>query len=70
MGYRDMDLDDEVRASLRRNGELGARGVDVAVRNGIVYLKGSVPRSSHDRVVRLARDIESVAAVVDQLSET
>lgn len=69
MGFRDMDLNDEVRASLRRNGELGARGVDVVVKNGIVYLRGSVSRNSHDRVLNLARSVDSVAAVVDQLSE-
>ena len=67
MGYRDMDLNDEVRASLRRNGELGARGVDVTVRNGIVYLRGHVSRQHHDRVLQLTRNVDSVAAGVDQL---
>lgn len=70
MGFRDMDLNDEVRSRLRKNKELGALGVDVVVRNGIVYLRGRVSRQSRDTVLKLARSVESVAAVVDEMSDT
>lgn len=69
MGFRDMDLNDEVRSCLRKNKELGALGVDVVVRNGIVYLRGTVSRESRDSVLQLARSVESVQAVVDEMSD-
>ena len=68
MGFRDMDLDDQVKAALRRNTELSAFRIDVNVRNGIVHLTGQVSESARDQAVRLARSVESVAAVVDEMS--
>ena len=70
MGFRDMDLDDQVKAALRRNTELSAFRIDVNVRNGIVHLRGQVSESARDQAVRLARSVESVAAVVDEMSTT
>lgn len=69
MGFRDMDLNDEVRSRLRKNRELAALGVEVVVRNGIVYLKGRVTKQNRDAILQLARSVESVAAVVDEMSE-
>lgn len=68
MGYRDMDLDDQVRANLRRNRELAAFRIDVNVRNGIVYLRGHVTPQAREQVLELTRSVQSVAFVVDQMT--
>ncbi len=68
MGFRDMDLNDDVRACLRRDRELSGSRIDVDVRNGIVYLKGSVSENAREAAVRLARGVNSVAAVIDQMT--
>jgi osmotically-inducible protein OsmY len=70
MGYRDMDLDDQVRAAMRRDRELSAFRIDVNVRNGIVYLRGNVNSHAHRHALELARGVDTVAAVVDQLDVT
>ncbi|MGC8861360.1 MAG: BON domain-containing protein [Armatimonadota bacterium] len=67
MGYRDMDLDDQVRAAIRRDEHLASLRIDVRVRNGIVYLTGAVPAAARDHALRTVRSLQSVAAVVDQL---
>ena len=68
MGYRDMDLDDQVRAALRRDKQIAPLRLDVNVRNGIVHLKGSVSPGVHAHVLATVRGVESVAAVVDEMS--
>ena len=68
MRYRDMDLDDLVRAAMRRDRELSGFRIDVNVRNGIVYLRGSVSSHARQQAIDLAGGIESVAVVVDQMS--
>lgn len=68
MGFRDMDVNDDVRACLRRNRELSGFRIDVDVRNGIVYLKGSVSAPARDAAVRLARGVDAVAVVIDQMT--
>jgi len=68
MGFRDMDLDDQVRAAIRRDEHLAPCRIDVRVRNGIVYLTGAVNAAARERAVQVVRGLESVAAVVDQLS--
>ena len=68
MGFRDMDLDDQVRAALRRSGELTGFRIQVEVRNGIVRLRGSVSSDAREHAMKLARSVESVAAVVDEMS--
>jgi osmotically-inducible protein OsmY len=68
MGFRDMDLNDDVRACLRTNRELSGFRIDVDVRNGIVYLKGSVSANARDAAVRLARGVTAVAVVIDQMT--
>ncbi len=68
MGFRDMDLDDQVKAALRRDTELSAFRIDVNVRNGIVHLRGQVSEDARNQAVRLAQGVESVAAVVDEMS--
>ena len=68
MGYRDMDLDDQVRAAIRRNRELSAFRIDVNVRNGIVYLRGHVTPGVRAQALQLARTVDAVAAVVDEMS--
>ncbi len=70
MGFRDMDLDDQVKAALRKDAQLSAFRIDVNVRNGIVHLRGQISEGARDQVVRLARSVESVAAVVDEMSVT
>jgi osmotically-inducible protein OsmY len=44
--------------------------IGVTVRNGIVYLTGAVTAPARRHAVKLARGVESVAAVVDHLSVT
>lgn len=68
MGFRDMDLNDDVRASLRKDGTLSGFRIDVEVRNGIVYLKGHVSAGAKEHAVAVARQVNSVAAVVDQMT--
>lgn len=68
MRYRDMDLDDLVRSTMRRDKELAGFRIDVNVRNGIVYLKGNVNSHAHQHALELTRGVESVAVVVDQMS--
>ena len=68
MGFRDMDLNDDVRACLRRHRELSGFRIDVDVRNGIVYLKGSVSAHARDAAVQLARGLSPVAVVIDQMT--
>lgn len=68
MGFRDMDINDQVRASLRRDTDLAGFRIDVDVRNGIVYLRGSVNSSLRDHAIRVARGVDAVAAVVDQMT--
>jgi len=63
-----MDLNDDVRACLRKDRELSGFRIDVDVRNGIVYLKGSVSSNARDAAIRLARGVDSVAVVVDQMT--
>lgn len=70
MGYRDMDLDDQVRSALRKEKEVPTRDIQITVRNGIVYLNGSVTAYVHEHIVELVRRVESVAAVVDQMQVT
>jgi osmotically-inducible protein OsmY len=67
MGYRDVDLDDEVRAELRRDRTFPARDIEIAVRNGIVYVRGNVSAGIREQAIQLVRRVESVAAVVDQM---
>lgn len=68
MGFRDMDLNDDVRACLRKDRELSGFRIDVDVRNGIVYLKGSVSAHARDAAIKLARAVSPVAVVVDQMT--
>ena len=68
MGFRDMDLNDDVRACMRKHKELSGFRIDVDVRNGIVYLKGSVSAHARDAAVQLARGVDSVAVVIDQMT--
>ncbi len=68
MGFRDMDLDDQVRAAIRRDQCLAPLRIGVNVRNGIVYLTGAVNERAKMHAVKLVRGIDSVAAVVDQLN--
>ena len=68
MGYHDMDLIDQVRASLRRSPELSGFRIDVKVQNGIVYLQGAVSSNAREQALALAREVESVAAVIDQMT--
>lgn len=68
MGYHDMDLDDQVRAVLRRDKELSRLRINVSVKNGIVYLAGAVDPSAREQVIKLIKELKSVAAVVDQFS--
>lgn len=70
MGFRDMDLDDQVRASLRRDPDLSHYRIDVKVQNGIVYLMGNVNSTARDQAVALARGVDTVAVVVDHLTVT
>ena len=70
MGFRDMDLDDQVRAAIRRDTHLSSLRIGVNVRNGIVYLTGAVSARARQQAIKLVRGVESVAAVVDQLSVT
>ena len=67
MGFRDMDLDDQVRAAIRRDRQLSTRSIDISVRNGIVYVKGSVSSQEHEHALEVVRAVDSVAAVVDQM---
>ena len=67
MGFRDMDLDDQVRAAIRRDRQLSTRLIDISVRNGIVYVKGSVSAQEHEHALEVVRAVDSVAAVVDQM---
>ena len=68
MGYRDMDLNDQVRASIRRDAKLAGLRIEVNVRNGIVYLRGRASKRARAQAVKLARNVESVAAVVDEMN--
>lgn len=68
MRYRDMDLDDLVRAAMRKDQELSGFRIDVNVRNGIVYLRGNISSHAHKHAIDLTRGVESVAVVVDQMS--
>ena len=68
MGFRDMDLDDQVRAALRKSAELIGFRIEVDVRNGIVRLRGKVSNDAREQAVRLARSVESVAAVLDEMN--
>ena len=68
MGFRDMDLNDDVRARLRRDTELSGFRIDVDVKNGIVYLKGSVSAIARDHALALARGVDTVAVVIDQMT--
>ncbi len=68
MGFRDMDLNDDVRACLRRDRELSGFRIDVDVRNGIVYLRGAVSANAREAAVRLARGVTAVAVVIDQMT--
>ncbi|NLN79608.1 MAG: BON domain-containing protein [Armatimonadetes bacterium] len=68
MGFRDMDLNDDVRASLRKDRVLSAFRLDVEVRNGIVYLKGKISAQMKEHAIAVARAVNSVAVVVDQMT--
>lgn len=68
MGFRDMDVNDDVRACLRRDKELSGFRIDVDVRNGIVYLKGSVSAQAREQALRVARGVDAVAVVIDQMT--
>ena len=68
MGFRDMDLNDDVRASLRKDRVLSAFRLDVEVRNGIVYLKGKISAQMKEPAIAVARAVNSVAVVVDQMT--
>jgi osmotically-inducible protein OsmY len=68
MGFRDMDLNDDVRARLRRDGTLSGFRIDVNVRNGIVYLKGNVSAHARKHALEVAQGVNAVAAVIDQMT--
>jgi osmotically-inducible protein OsmY len=68
MGYRDMDLDDQVRAAIRRDGRLSTNRIGIDVRNGIVRVRGNVSAQERVHALDLVRGVESVAAVVDEMS--
>ena len=68
MGFRDMDLDDQVRGALRRNRELSSYRIEVNVRNGIVHLRGNVTSDARDQALQIVRGVEDIAVVVDDMS--
>lgn len=68
MGFRDMDLNDDVRACLRKDTELSGARIDVDVKNGIVYLKGNVSAAARAHALQVARGVSAVAAVIDQMT--
>ena len=70
MGFRDMDVDDQVRAAIRKDEKLPTRSIEISVRNGIVYVKGSVSSKEHKHALAVVRAVDSVAAVVDQMQVT
>jgi osmotically-inducible protein OsmY len=66
MGFRDMDLNDDVRARLRRDSGLSGYRIDVDVKNGIVYLKGTVSASAREQAMQLAQGVSAI--VIDQMT--
>lgn len=67
MGFKDMDLDDQVRGAIRKNRDLSSFRIEINVKNGIVYLSGNVTSDAHDQIIKTARGVESVAAVIDKM---
>ncbi len=67
MGFRDWDLDDQVRAAFRKDGRLSIHRLGIDVRNGIVRIRGNVSAQERMHALDLIRGVESVAAVVDEM---
>jgi len=66
----DMVLTGRVKAALAEAKGVSALDVNVDVKNGVVSLKGNVSRQAHDRAIEIARHIEGVRGVEDDLTIT
>lgn len=67
----DAGITAKVSAGLAKDEELSAVKIDVDTRNGIVTLNGPVKTApARDRAEKIARDVQGVNAVVNQLTIT
>lgn len=65
----DARLTTAVQAKYYTDGALRGRRIDVAAENGVVTLSGTVPtEAARERAIGLARDVEGVTSVNDQLN--
>ena len=66
---RDGEITKTIRARYAADADLGAASLIVETRSGLVTLKGTVRSYEHrDRAVRLARDVDGVARVYNQIA--
>ena len=66
---RDGQITKTIRARYAADPDLGAASLIVETRNGFVTLKGTVGSyEDRDRAVRLARDVDGVARVYNQIA--
>lgn len=72
MRFRDWDLDDQVRAAIRRDGRLSLplHRIGIHASNGIVRVKGNVSAREREHALDLVRGVEAVATVLDKTSTT
>ncbi|HOK55149.1 MAG TPA: BON domain-containing protein [Armatimonadota bacterium] len=70
MTFQDMTITAKVKAALAQAEDVSAMDIDVNVKNGVVTLKGNVSRDAHDRAIQVARGVDGVVSVEDNLNIT
>lgn len=70
MTFEDMSITAKIKAALAQADDVSATDIDVDVNRGIVTLKGNVSRRAHDRALELARGVDGVESINDDLNIT
>ncbi|MEN6370589.1 MAG: BON domain-containing protein [Armatimonadota bacterium] len=70
MTFEDMSITAKVKAALARAEDVSAMDINVDVNRGIVTLKGNVSKKAHDKALQVARSIDGVESINDDLNIT
>lgn len=70
MSFQDLSITAKVKAALAQAEDVSASDIDVDVKNGVVSLKGNVSRQAHDRALQVAKSIDGVTGIEDNLTTT
>jgi len=70
MTFQDMTITAKVKAALAQADDVSAMDIDVDVKDGVVTLKGDVSKKAHDKAIDIAKGVDGVTSVNDNLNVT